>query len=556
MILKWAIPVELVILLFHRMAFSVIHQKPDGTTTTGAKTSAFDLELEPHSSGEQTICQGLLELLDRWRIIVFLGIAAAYLLGFNGQWLVEPDGGLYLNLARSLALGRGYTYGGLRHDTVYPGFPVALAGLYRLFPSHIIFAADVFILACAVATLALVYRLILLAYDRPTAVLVTLGVGLSHEFFQYSFEILTDIPFLMGVMAVLAGHEAVFGPRAKPKWWDWALLVAGAIVAISTRPTMMALLAAWMVALLYAAIFQKNWKAGVAIVLGAGIVGAFLIFDPRRAAGHGIAGGYEEYAITELSQVHVLWLNARENIRALLDPILAKTAFGMRLWPAWVSALAGIIAAAAAVAVIAKRLLWGLWVILTLAMVVLFVSNDRYLLPIVPMIVLGWWNLVRAINRRWPDRFGNAMAAFCLTVSMAPNIAQVCGVIYRQRASPFLVDYKGGKYEAFNRIAPDVARETEPDDLVLCPPKSARMIAFLADRMCFEENESYPAAVHLFVIVDPADGEYVRWLSEEHIQPDGPVLASVARRGGQPAIYLTRARIIAGKRPSNISIAQ
>jgi len=73
------------------------------------------------------------------------------------------------------------------------------------------------------------------------------------------------------------------------------------------------------------------------------------------------------------------------------------------------------------------------------------------------------------------------------------------------------------------------------------------LIAFLADRICFEENEAYPPAEHLFVIIDPADGQYVRWLHEQNIEPVGAILATTARRAGQPAIYLVRARIGAQK---------
>src|SRR5208282_2126343 len=135
----------------------------------GGMTSTISLARVANDSECQRWSQRAALMVDRWRGWVFLGIIAAYLLGFNGQWLVEPDGGLYLNLARNLARGRGYTYGGVRHETVYPGLPVALAGLYRAVPGHFIFAADVFILLCALASLALVYRLVLLAYDRPTA---------------------------------------------------------------------------------------------------------------------------------------------------------------------------------------------------------------------------------------------------------------------------------------------------------------------------------------------------------------------------------------------------
>jgi hypothetical protein len=513
-----------------------------------AKPNILELELEPRRGIRWPICEQLLETLDRWRLVVFAGIAGAYLLAFNGQWLVEPDGGLYLNLARNIALGRGYTYGGLPHDTVYPGFPVVLAGLYRLFPNHLILSADVLVLACAFGALALVYRLILLTYDRPTAVLVLMGVGLSHEFFQYSFEILTEMPFLLGVMAVLTGLEAVFGPGAKgrARWWDWALLAAGVVIATTTRPTMIGLLAACVISLICTAVMRRNWKALAAVGVCVLVVAIFMVFDPRRAAGHGFAGGYEQYAIFQLSHSHMLWLTATANTRALLDPIFVKAAFGMRLLLG-MNAPFGVLVIVAAIALIIKRLVWGLWVILTIVPLILFVSNDRYLLPILPLMVLGWWNFVRAAEARIPGRFGTAAILFLLALGMGPNIVQVVGMIYHQRLHPFLAEYKDGKYEVFAHIAPEVARETAPGDVIFCPSKSARMIAFLADRMCFEENEPYPRAQNFFMIVDPTDGQYMSWLRGENIQAVGPTLAAAARRGGQPGIYLVRAEFEPGK---------
>ncbi len=528
------------------MAFSAIHSKSlEANGSTGAATYLLDSAPRLPRWSQQPICQALPKLLDRYRWQMFFGVALCYLLGFNGQWLIEPDGGLYLNLARNLAVGRGYTYGGIRHETVYPGLPLILAGLYRLSASHIILAADVFILLCALAALALTYRLVLLAYDRPTAVLITLGVAVSHEFFQFSYEILTDMPFLTGVMAVLAGHEAIFGPRAarRSRWWDWALLAAGVALVTTTRPTMMALLLAWVAALVLALVVRRNLKAGAAICFCMAIVAAFLLFDPRRFAGHGIAGGYEQYALNQLSQTHMLATAAAANTRALLDPIITKAAFGMPLWPVGTNVVLGIVMALASAALIARRLLWGLWVILTFATVVLFVSNDRYLLPILPMMVLGWWHLVRNINLRLPNKLGNFIAFVLLLMGTGPNVAQVVGTIIHQRMRPFLAYYQNGKYEPFVHLAPEVARHTGPEAVVLCPPKTARMMAFLADRMCFEENEPFPATADLYVISDSLDADYTSWLADEHIVLEQPALAGAERRSIAAAIYLHHARM-------------
>ena len=63
----------------------------------------------------------LLAWIDQHRRQLFLCLAALYLLGFNGQWQIEPDSALYLTLARNLARGLGYTYHGAPQNLAFPG---------------------------------------------------------------------------------------------------------------------------------------------------------------------------------------------------------------------------------------------------------------------------------------------------------------------------------------------------------------------------------------------------------------------------------------------------
>ncbi|MGD0768207.1 MAG: hypothetical protein ABSB42_08440 [Tepidisphaeraceae bacterium] len=529
------------------MAFPAIHLRTVAVgEISGAESNRANSLPTAGGPARRPLCLGLLNVLDRWRGYVLAAVVAVYLLGFNGQWLIEPDGGLYLNLARNLARGRGYTFGGIPHDTVYPGLPVALAGLYHLFPAHFIFAADAFVWLCALASLALVYRLVLLAYDRPTAVAIALGVAISSQFYHYSFEILTEMPFLAGITAVLAGHEGVFGSTSarRARWWDWALLVGGLAIAITTRPTMIALLAAWIAALAFAAVVRRNWKAGGAIAICAALLGIFLIFDPRRNGGNGL-GGYEQYAIHQLTHSQELKAAALFNLGRLFNPLVAKAVFGMRLgsgvW-GWLNAVFGAISMAAAVALFAKRAFWGLWVIASLATVILTVSDDRYLLPILPLIVLGWWNLIRSINLRLPRRIANPVFVLLLALGTLPNVVMVAGTIIHQRSRPFLETYQNGKYQAVAQMAAQIPSKTLPDDVILCPAKLARIMAFLSDRMFYEQNEPFWApAGHLLMMNDPEDWGYSLWLRDQNVSPVGDALITVPRPG-QPPISLIRAK--------------
>lgn len=493
---------------------------------------------ERPASDSFRLSQILLEYIDRYRWAVFALIAVAYLAGFNGQWQIEPDGGLYLTLGRNLALGRGYTFGGVPHTMVYPGLPYALAALYAMFGRDLIVAADVLVLLCAGAALALTYRSILLAYDRPTAVVVTLGVGLAHEFFRYAGEILTDMPFLAGVMGLLAAHEAIFIAR-KGKWWDWLILAGGLMAVVSTRPTMIGLLSAWLVTLIWCAVVRRNLlAAGVAGGLCVAAVGAFLWL----ASGH--LGFYQQYAIDQLwrdfssgSRSAVI-----ANARDLFGLTAAKAVFGMPLGTRWINVIFGSIVILCGIALVRQRVLWGLWTTLTILMMLLLISNDRYLLQILPLLVLGWWRLLRAVNLRLGARSGNGLFAILLLLGMVPNIIQVINIVIHQHTRPFLRDYRDGKYEPFAKMAGPLAAFTTHQDVIVCPAKLSRIMTFLSDRNVYEQNEPINApAGHLLVIRDPANDDYSRWLQSENVVFDGDPLVTVGRSNGQTSIDLIRA---------------
>lgn len=529
------------------MAISAMHSKslvqgePDA-----ASRGRMESDLAAARAVAKPFCQWMLEFVDQQRRAIFIAIAAIYLLGFNGQWLLQPDSGLYLNLARNLARGRGYTFGGMLHDTACPGVPIVLAGLYRLSPAHIIFSADVLMWLCGVAALALTYRLVLLAYDRPTAVLVTAAVAITMEFYRYSFSILTDMPFLAGVMAALAGHEGVFHSTSsrRARWWDWTLLIGGLVVVITTRPVMVAFLAAWFAALGFAAVVRRNLKAAAAIALCALILVIFFIFDPRRGQGHGLVTGYLQYAIHQLTHFNDLKQAVILNFGRLLNPLIVKAAFGLRLggwW--WINALFGLCVTAAAVTLIRKRVLWGLWVIALMATLIMTVSDDRYLLPILPLIVLGWWNVIRKFNLKFPTLTGNWIFVLLVVLGTIPNVILLGGFVIGQRWVPFLARYQEGKFIPIVKMADEIPARTSPDDVILCPAKLARIMAFLSDRMFYEFNEPIKAKPgHLLEIRDPTDVEYRRWLRRAQVLPVGAPLITVDRGGNLPPLTLVRAR--------------
>jgi 4-amino-4-deoxy-L-arabinose transferase-like glycosyltransferase len=183
----------------------------------------------------------ILPWLDRHRWWFFVGIAILYVAGFNGQWRMEPDGALYLSIARNIAEGKGYTYHGRPHHLAYPGLPYLLAGIFRVFGDASLLVPHAVMVASAGIVLVLTYHLIRAEAGRPTAVMVTILLACTFQFYAYAYQLRNDMPFVVGVMMFLLGFERLRKERAIG---SWALMVIGLFIAVVMRPAVWALLPA------------------------------------------------------------------------------------------------------------------------------------------------------------------------------------------------------------------------------------------------------------------------------------------------------------------------
>ncbi len=477
----------------------------------------------PPGFGEPSVIwsQWLLTWSDRYRRWVMLAILGIYLAGFNAQWRLEPDSALYLSVGQNLANGRGYTFQGKPHRLAYPGLPVLFAGTFKvtstLSRSRTLVPALVLMLLIGLATLALTYRLFLLSSGRPTAVIVTAGVAMSRVFYRYNFELLSDLPFLLGVMSFLVGYEAVFHrrgieatgsgpcPASRWRWMDWSLLVAGLIIAIAMRPAMWALVFAVIAATAWSLLGngRRSPKWGQLLIC-LGVIGAVALFyvrDPRHAERHPgqpAGPGYaEEDDMFNLrgDKLASMARRAATHVPALVDAV-TKASFGLQTpwgseWPL------GVTIIVLGAGLLFHRPLWGMLVVMTVLMVLLVKPLDRYFLPVAPLLVFAWWRFCLWVNRSLPTRWGNKVFALLFILGAFTNGAKVFGFMFEQRASPFLLNYKEGHYastaEAARMIAahtpPSAAADSPRTTWVLVAPKMARIVTFLSGRYAIEPEE-------------------------------------------------------------------
>lgn len=474
-----------------------------------------------------------MEFADRRRLLLFGFLVLLYLAGFNGRWRLEPDSALYLNLGRSLAEGRGYTYHGVPHHLAFPGLPLLFAGVFRLFHTTSLLPDLILMPLIGFMTLGLTYRLFLLHADRPTAVLVTFGLGISRLFYRYCFELLSDMPFLLGVMAFLAGYEAIFPARddssaRSPRWFDWVFLVGGLLIAVIMRPAMWALLGAIILALTWSALRERR-RLPLLLSCLVGVLAVAVLFwkfDLRRTGAHAV-GQYED-ALFEVKFSHLHFMlrdSLREYAPRLFEASLCQALFGCRLGRG-VNTLVGIIVLFIAGSLYRRRALWGLWVTLTVLMLLIAVKPlDRYFLEVLPLLVFGWWRFLRGINRRLPDPWGTWLFAGLFALGGITNLAKCGDLIIEQRWTPFLAHYKFGRFESIDRVADLIRRHTPRDAWIAVPPKTARILTYLSHRRAIEpmvENPGDPA-VHPIFVLEPIEPPLQRWLDDQNAHLGPPI---------------------------------
>jgi len=447
------------------------------------------------------LSEKIIEIAFTYRKRILAGLLLVYLLGFNAQWRPTPDSALYLTIGRNLFEGNGFTYHGEVNRLSYPGTPLLVAASFRLFRSESLTPLLIEMFLGGVIALALVYRLFLLHDGQKMAVWMTIGVGLCALFHRYCYELLSDMPFFIGAIGFFAGWEGVFGSRItnsapatqrRVHWYDWALLVAGLLIAIVMRPQMWALLFATVVML--GVEFKRRAGRKPLILLAAIIViGAIVWTINRRHHGAGFFGRYEDAIIWNITQnssqfAHRVFL---EYIPRLFDGVLSQTLFGCR-FGIGLDALVGAAIIAAAVMFLKAEPIWRLWVgLLFLTTIVATEPIDRYFLAALPMLVYAWWKAVVWLHERLPKAWAGYAFLLILGIGGGTNIARTLIFTTEQRRVPFLNSYMQGHFASIYAVAELVSQQVPPDGYVLAPPRSPRILTYLSRRNVLEPTTEH-----------------------------------------------------------------
>lgn len=447
----------------------------------------------------------VLRLAVRLRWVYFALVVVLLAAGYNGQWRTGRDSALYRSVAQSLAAGEGYKFRGERERHVYQGLPRMLAGIDRVFGSEPAMrpgAAQAVMLGLALLTLYVVYHLIRTRYPRWVAVCVTTGVGINPFFVRHAHELMTDIPFMLGVCLTLLGL-AKLGKYQMRRWALWgSVALLGGMLAISMRPTFIPLAAAFALSCIIGVARTSRWpRYGIGIGLLVLLLLAYWQFDPRREGGGILYGRYEEIAVSHAQQIGGTdWWRG---LAQTADRDLPESMFGAELVPPF-GAILALILIGGAVAMMRRNLLWGLYVLTTLIMMLLLGgSKPRYFLMVLPLLLAEWAMLAAAIAsslRRW--RYAPS-AAILLVLGLATvvNLVRSADFVREQRgwtrqfdSVPFQEICNDGRMKHLIKLAELIAGTVPPGQKVLAD--EVRVLTFLSGRDVYHPSEIQPPRVN------------------------------------------------------------
>ena len=239
------------------------------------------------------------DVLGKFRRVVAWAILALYLASVSHHWYISSDSALYLLLAKSLSNGEGYAVWGRPHVNVPPGYPAMLAAMMHVGLGDM-WWLNLAMTACGLAAMWFGYKLLQEQTTSGLAMLVAVTVAVGAEMHQRSVQQLSDVPFMLLVMAGLWCYSR--GMR------DGRLcLELGTVVLISScwvRVVGIPLVLAAALGLAFEApqiTRRRAWLNAGGAVLGVCFTSVFFYLATRQAQGQLAPASYAHH-FTTLSQ--------------------------------------------------------------------------------------------------------------------------------------------------------------------------------------------------------------------------------------------------------------
>ena len=351
-------------------------------------------------------------------LVIAAVVAVAYLACVNGKWYPTPDSALYMGLGRSLATGQGYTFNGHADNTVTPGLPLAIAAGRLVQGGEGLAVTNLLITLLGLAGLAIVWAALRRLTDAWLATAATVMLAGSTVFFQYSHIILTDVPFITFAYAAL--YACI---RFAKGSWLWlaaaAVLTAIALTIRAPGALFMGLVAVAVAIGPVVGLPTRRRIIAAAVLLAATLATVGVWYLWGRSVGR---VPYQESAAANLGQ-----FGSSLSVRVLaagrsLAEAMSRFMIGTTDLP-WLGAIGW------AVTIFGLGVLWrrglrlGLLVVVPYTIIIVAIIrqefDERYLLPVLPLILLGLAQGVLAIVQHGAKRHGKTLSPRAVVITLA-----------------------------------------------------------------------------------------------------------------------------------------
>ncbi len=476
------------------------------------------------------------------------GLVLLYALAFNGQWRMGPDTAIYLEIGRNIVEGRGFVHPtGLQH-MANPGLPHLIAGIMRVLPQWAVIPALLLVMQlCAAAILTLNYILLRLHTNRDNAIAATALLAISALFFRMSLEILTDIPFMLGVMLMLVGWELWMRRGRLMRWATaaWGLIALGLALMAAMRIVVLVPAAALLLTLLIQALRQRRYKL-LALAACVAIAPVLLRLADPRPSSRGLVLKERQILQRFLDLPDTLANAWHTNVPMLIDTT-ANMIAGQNVFESWCvpEILLTIAVFGFALTLNRKRVLWQLMVGLFLVQWLLFLPDVRYTLPILPLVVFGWWRASRwVVLVGLKNRLGLLLGSLMIAFFIFMNLLRVGGEIVEQRGVPFDEHYRRGSYQQLPTLAMMVGKVSMPDVWLVARNDFSAPLTFMARRPCVSHWDDglnhIPPGVPVY-LVTPLDDATAQALAQHpHWRIDPEASLELPRSRGRAPLQLHR----------------
>ncbi len=452
--------------------------------------------------------QRVLVWVDHHRWWLLAAVLALYAAGINGQWRIGSDSAVHVSIARSLAQTGRFVHPTGREAEVHPGLAYLIAANFRVFGEERgLTAVNVVMPLIGLAGVALTFVLVRLHCDRPTAVLVALMVTVAKTHYRNSFAVLTDMPFAVGGLTVLVGIELLFRRATLGRAAGAAMVVAGLLVMAAFRSVFATFIAALLATLLWQAVVQRGrrrWLALAGAMIGAGAAAGIWRWVGAVTDENVIRGSLVDDPVGTLTTAVTV------TVPKLIGEIATEAVIAID-WGWAVGVPVSLFIVINGLLLVRTRVLWGVLVAVFSLQWSLFLVTERYLLPILPLLALGWWRGSVWLSRRVG---GGAVLAVMLALFVVPNLYKVSMFLVDQRRTPFLAYFHRGRYEPWERASAWVRQHTPRDTVIVMDEERSAEVMAMADRVAvhFRRLETYTAGGAAAVMIEPIESRAHRQL--------------------------------------------